>query len=162
MGIAEEVERRKARRKNSAGGKDGEGGGGEAVVLKATGKAITKVMELGLWFQQREDVYAVRMRTGSVGAIDDITMDEDGDGDGDGDGEGKLDDGVVDATVGAGDEVGEGNDVDGVQAERRGGEDVALQTARKRKTRLKVKADEAVPETRIRYTSVLEVHVSLK
>lgn len=48
------------------------------VVLKATGKAISKALGLALWFQQRDE-YKVRIETGTVGAIDDIVAPEDGD-----------------------------------------------------------------------------------
>ncbi|KAI5357648.1 Putative ribonuclease P/MRP protein subunit Rpp20/Pop7 [Septoria linicola] len=65
VGIAREVE--------SAKKKGGEQR--EEVVLKGAGKAIGKVMELGLWFQQREE-YRVRIETGSVGAVDDVEYQE--------------------------------------------------------------------------------------
>jgi len=48
----------------------------DEVILKATGKAIAKALSLGVWFQQREE-YAVRIETGTVGAIDDIVPPED-------------------------------------------------------------------------------------
>lgn len=48
----------------------------DEVILKATGKAIAKALSLGVWFQQREE-YAVRIETGTVGAIDDIVAPED-------------------------------------------------------------------------------------
>ena len=40
-------------------------------------KAIERILQLGLWFQQREDQYRMELRTGSVAAIDDISIDED-------------------------------------------------------------------------------------
>ena len=43
----------------------------EEVLLKATGKAIEKVLGLALFFQGQEDL-VVKIRTGSVGAVDDI------------------------------------------------------------------------------------------
>jgi ribonuclease P/MRP protein subunit POP7 len=46
-------------------------GRGEEVVMKGTGKAIEKVMRLATWWQAQEDV-KVTIRTGSVGAIDDV------------------------------------------------------------------------------------------
>lgn len=55
---------------------DREDGRGEQIVLKGTGRAIQKVLELGLWFQQREDEYVVRLKTGSVAAVDDIEVTE--------------------------------------------------------------------------------------
>lgn len=47
----------------------------EQVIVKATGKAIAKALELGLWFQQRQQ-YAVKLKTGTVESIDDIEIDE--------------------------------------------------------------------------------------
>jgi len=41
------------------------------VILKATGKAIEKLLRLAIWFQGQEDL-TVRLRTGSVGAVDDV------------------------------------------------------------------------------------------
>lgn len=43
----------------------------DEVVMKATGKAIEKALNMALWFQQREE-FGIRIKTGSVGAIDDI------------------------------------------------------------------------------------------
>lgn len=43
----------------------------EEVVLKATGKAIEKALSLALFFQGQQDC-RVRIRTGSVGVVDDI------------------------------------------------------------------------------------------
>lgn len=43
----------------------------EEVCVKGTGKAIDKVMNLALWLQNQE-IYKVRICTGSVGAIDDV------------------------------------------------------------------------------------------
>lgn len=51
----------------------------EEVFLKGTGKAIEKVLSLGLFFQGQKDC-RVRVGTRSVGAVDDIeAADEDGD-----------------------------------------------------------------------------------
>jgi ribonuclease P/MRP protein subunit POP7 len=51
----------------------------DEVILKATGKAIAKALSLGLWFEEKVE-YAVRIETGTVGAIDDILPpEEDGD-----------------------------------------------------------------------------------
>lgn len=48
----------------------------DEIVLKATGKAIAKALNLALWFQQRVE-YNVRIETGTVGAIDDIVAPDD-------------------------------------------------------------------------------------
>ncbi|KAI1000104.1 hypothetical protein K3495_g8096 [Podosphaera aphanis] len=44
---------------------------GEEVIMKASGKAIEKGLRLAAWWSAQEDV-TVELRTGSVGAIDDI------------------------------------------------------------------------------------------
>ena len=51
------------------------GVGGEQVLVKGTGKAVGKVMEIGCWFMQR-DAFEVRVKTGSVGAVDDVDVPE--------------------------------------------------------------------------------------
>jgi ribonuclease P/MRP protein subunit POP7 len=48
----------------------------EKVFIKATGRAIEKAMSVGRWFEQRQDEYAVRIKTGSVMVVDDILEDE--------------------------------------------------------------------------------------
>jgi ribonuclease P/MRP protein subunit POP7 len=49
----------------------------EEVMVKGTGKAIDKALQIALHFQGQGDC-VVRLRTGSVGAIDDITLEGDG------------------------------------------------------------------------------------
>jgi ribonuclease P/MRP protein subunit POP7 len=52
-----------------------DGGGGEEVIVKGTGRAIEKVLALAAWFRndaQSELGVRVVVRTGSVGAIDDV------------------------------------------------------------------------------------------
>ncbi|KAH7402452.1 Rpp20 subunit of nuclear RNase MRP and P-domain-containing protein [Pyrenochaeta sp. MPI-SDFR-AT-0127] len=69
-------------RKDAEGSRSG--GRGEAVYLKATGRAIPRALELGVHFQSEEDCW-VRVEMGSIKAIDDIevrdTQAEEGDGD---------------------------------------------------------------------------------
>ncbi|KAH9212793.1 Rpp20 subunit of nuclear RNase MRP and P-domain-containing protein [Leptodontidium sp. 2 PMI_412] len=59
---------------NSAGG-NGEGKRDEEVLIKGTGKAIEKVVRLAAWWGGQSDVRVV-VRTGSVGAIDDVIQEE--------------------------------------------------------------------------------------
>ena len=49
--------------------------GDEEVLVKATGKAIEKALQVALYFQGQEDC-VVRLRTGSVGAVDDVIAKE--------------------------------------------------------------------------------------
>ncbi|KAG7007695.1 hypothetical protein G7Y79_00008g023330 [Physcia stellaris] len=83
----------------------------EPVILKGTNKAIEKVCGLALFFQGQDDLQ-VRVKTGSVGTVDDI-VEEDG------------------VTVKSEDE------------------------------KEKDEGDE-LPESRVRWLSVVEVHISLK
>jgi ribonuclease P/MRP protein subunit POP7 len=55
----------------SGRGKGGKGAREEEVIMKATGKAIEKLLGLVLYFQGQDDVKVV-VRTGSVGAVDDV------------------------------------------------------------------------------------------
>ena len=63
----------------------GKGKGREEVVLKATNRAIENVLGLALYFQGQDDC-TVRLRTGSVGVVDDV-VERDGVVDGGGEGE---------------------------------------------------------------------------
>lgn len=47
----------------------------EEVLVKATGKAIEKALRVALYFQGQDDCL-VRLRTGSVGAVDDLLVQE--------------------------------------------------------------------------------------
>lgn len=48
---------------------------GEEVLVKATGRAIEKALHVALFYQARPDCL-VRLRTGCVGAVDDVVVDE--------------------------------------------------------------------------------------
>lgn len=54
-------------------GKGQSQGEGERVYLKATGRAIPRALEIGVYFQGEEDV-EVRVEMGSVKAVDDIEV----------------------------------------------------------------------------------------
>lgn len=172
LGIAEEVERMKG--KSQRRGRDGASEigvendiAGEQVVLKGTGKAIHRVLELALWFQQRDQTYVVQLRTGSVGAIDDISID------GKGPVPGKESSGWNAEEGEARPEAEEANamDLDGSHEDRRERhgtvsseaphDDQRVKIKRKRRRENDVLTPDEVPETRIRYASVLEAAVSL-
>ncbi|PNS19657.1 hypothetical protein CAC42_7501 [Sphaceloma murrayae] len=59
------------------------------VLIRGTGRAIEKVLGLGVWFGQREG-YGVQVRTGSVGAVDDIVEKESQEAEEDVEGEGDV------------------------------------------------------------------------
>lgn len=87
---ARTVEREIAGEAARKGGADGGAGGGEEVYLKATGRAIPRALEIGLYFQAEADC-RVRIEMGSVSAVDDVEVSvegeqqgrEEGGGDGD-------------------------------------------------------------------------------
>ena len=163
--IAQTIEGLKKTRRMDGKGGESVGGSGEEVVVRGTGKAIQRVLELGLWFQQREE-YAVRLGTGSVGAVDDIEVDEMEDA-------GTTVQGAVgegrqagkDTEPGANSEqAGEQMDVDSPETSRPSTSGIDGQTDKAAYTTERLPPDQEVeiPETRIRYTSSLEVYVSLR
>ena len=169
LDIAETVEHLKKKGRKDGTVKDEGSEGGEEVVLRATGKAIQKCLELGLWFQQREE-YAVRLVTGSVGAIDDIAV-ENPPGGTDEDVAGKSEaqepsgmDVDEDTAAGADDDGAVQMLGDPVQVS----DDLTQQKGCGTEGKQPTSTDQGshgrvdVPETRIRYTSSLEVHVSLR
>jgi ribonuclease P/MRP protein subunit POP7 len=154
MDIAREVEEMK---KWNTGGPHWSGDGrgdaertNEEVVLKASGKAIPRVMEMGVWFQQRAERYRVRIKTGSVGCVDDVEMPEDEVGDGGGGGQGEKD-----AEGGAHEAEPQSEDVQMRHSAVEGAGDLTPHS-------IPAKEQEEVPETRVRCVSVLEVYVSLR
>ena len=61
------------------GGADTDAGAGAAVVtVMATGRAVEKALRVAGWFEQEGDC-AVAVRTGTVGTVDDVVV-EDGEG----------------------------------------------------------------------------------
>ena len=145
---------------------DGVQGAGEEVVLKATGKAIQKCLELGLWFQQRTE-YKVRLQSGSVGAIDDIVANEASD---------ELAIGPAGENVApqkdamqsaehatAGAEADGDTDMDDeAQPSLNDHEQDDTLNAGAKSTKRNEGAEDDIPESRIRYASTLEVYVSLQ
>ncbi|KZF21522.1 hypothetical protein L228DRAFT_155092 [Xylona heveae TC161] len=116
----------------------------EEILIKATGKAIEKALNLGLFFQGQEDC-RVRIRTGTVGTVDDIVevegqqpapvaprTDEMEKGKGKGNGDSKADVEMKEA------------EVDAKEEEKQEEE------------------NEQVPEAQIRMTSMVEIAVSLR
>lgn len=108
----------------------------EEVILKATNRAIEKALGLGVFFQGQDDV-RVRLRTGSVGAVDDIVVDDKRT-------TGKRKKGSPGRNKGEGENAEEGHDKVGEEMENTEADDVVI------------------PETQIRKVSILEVGISLK
>jgi len=106
----------------------------EAVYLKATGKAISKALSLALYLQSQDDLH-VTLKTGTMGAVDDIVKVEES--------EMKTSRNLPErGATAVGKEDGAGSNESEVVKE--GG------------------ASEELPESQIRRTSCIEVAVSLK
>ena len=171
LNVAETVEKLKKRKTddNVTGNDEGIESGTEEVMLKATGKAIQKCLELGLWFQQREE-YRVRLETRSVAAIDDISVDEDeraAVSEAAGESEAAdNEDMQVDEDTAAGAEDGCGTEAN--SGLLRASDNRDKNNKQRKKTREppeqddQAKGDVDIPESRIRYASSLEVFVSLR
>ena len=108
----------------------------EEVLLKATGRAVEKVLGLGLYFQGQDDI-RVRLRTGSAGAVDDIVEKE-------------VPIVANKNSKRKGDEAGAEESFDRGEKEVRMVDDGEVQ------------AEVDLPETQIRKTSVVEVGLSLR
>jgi len=112
----------------------------EEVVLKATSRAIERVLNLALFFEGQGDC-RVRIRTGSVGVVDDVVEVEESKK-----GRKRKNGGGVNDQQAA--ENGGGGDGDGVEA---GAEGIKM-----------AEQEQELPETRVRKTSMVEVAISLR
>jgi ribonuclease P/MRP protein subunit POP7 len=83
--VLKDIEAGIVNRKGKGGGERGKGISGkggvrdEEVIIKATGKAIERCLHIGLWAMQQDDL-GVEVRTGSVGAVDDVVERGEGEG----------------------------------------------------------------------------------
>ncbi len=118
-----------------------EGGKPEAVLLKGTGKAIEKVLSLGLFFQGQEDC-RVTLTTGSVGAVDDIV---------EGPQKGKKRK-----------RKGGGGANGSADTKRDNGDNVMVEAGVEDNTVPEPKQEQELPECQLRMMSVVEVSVSLR
>ncbi|KAJ5551113.1 hypothetical protein N7535_000944 [Penicillium sp. DV-2018c] len=126
----------------------------EKVLVKATGRAVEKALNIAKWFEEKEAEYIVRVETGSVLVVDDIVEDE----------EKKQKEEQkrqrekereVDVTGETG-ETGEGN-------QESKSESKSDAKKRKRQTAAAAAADDGeLPESRTRWIKMVEVAVSLK
>ena len=123
----------------------------EEVILKATNRAIEKALGLGLFFQGQEDV-RVRLRTGSLGAVDDIVVEEKSKGEKGKNGRSKKKAKEKEKSKRRQEEEGSAAD----EHDGRHKEEVDNKMADPEAE------DEDLPETRIRKVSVLEIGISLK
>ncbi|KAF2752182.1 hypothetical protein M011DRAFT_523021 [Sporormia fimetaria CBS 119925] len=119
------------------GGINGEGGKErECVYVKATGRAISRALEVGCYFQGEVGM-KVTVKTGSVRVVDDVEVKEEGDAGG-----------------------GEDTEMVDVEADEEGGGGESGKSKKKRR-RGKVLSLDDVPETRIRTVSSVTVEICM-
>ncbi|KAL2014161.1 hypothetical protein VTN00DRAFT_1686 [Thermoascus crustaceus] len=140
----------------------------EAVFIKATGRAIEKALSVGRWFEEKEEEYAVRVKTGSVLVVDDIEEDE----------EAKRKEMAKQEREQQQRRQGQEEEKEGKEGKEEAGDVVTAgsmmeseeqppsskSASKKRKRRAKptVSTDAELPETRTRWVNMVEIAVTLK
>lgn len=119
----------------------------EEVFVKATGRAVEKVLNVGKWFEEKETEYTVRVNTGSVLVVDDVVEDEER--------KEQL------AQKQLYHEERKQNET-GNNTEPEKGTAKSAAKKRKRQEQPVVSDDNELPETRTRWIKMVEVAVSLK
>jgi ribonuclease P/MRP protein subunit POP7 len=148
------------------------GKNGEAVVVRASGRAIEQALKVGEWFKSKEGELAckVDVKTGSVQVVDDL-VEVEGDEDEDvneqeaAEGAKAGDESLDQGTAGSSDHE-EGLTTEEAPAKVENPEQKAEQRAKKRRKRGKRKRamydKDDMPEARIRWINTVEVAISLK
>lgn len=115
----------------------------EEVFVKATGKAIERALNVGKWFEEKEDEFVVRVNTGSVLVVDDVVVDEE-----------RKERELKKGDSRSGEKGGDGE---------AGTEQSASKDSKKRKREVPAVSEEVeLPESRTRWIKMVEVAVSLK
>lgn len=120
----------------------------EEVFVKATGRAIEKVLNVGKWFEEKEAEYTVRVKTGSVLVVDDVVEDEE-----------KKERELQKQ------QREEGRDPQKNAEEKSDSQNATSKSAAKEKKKRPASAiseDAELPETRTRWVKMVEVAISLR
>ncbi|KAJ9210956.1 hypothetical protein DTO166G4_7453 [Paecilomyces variotii] len=130
----------------------------EEVFIKATGRAIERALSVGRWFEEKEEEYEVRVKTGTVLVVDDIVEDEEAkrkEMEKEKIGEESGGDGKKDGTA-----IGE----DATRPAESEAAAPSKQPSKKRKRRAKaaVSGDVELPESRTRWVNMVEIAITLK
>lgn len=117
----------------------------EEVFVKATGRAIEKVLNVGKWFEEKEAEYTVRVKTGSVLVVDDVVEDQE----------------QKEKFEKKQQRLEEGKSAESGKAKTEQG--LAKSALKKRKRKAPgASGDDELPETRTRWIKMVEIAVSLK
>lgn len=119
----------------------------EEVFIKATGRAIERALSVGKWFEEKEQEYAVRVKTGTVLVVDDIVEDE----------EAKSKEMEKDGSTGE-------NATRPTESKATAATAASDQPLKKRKRHAKaaVPGGAELPESRTRWVNMVEIAITLK
>lgn len=124
----------------------------EEVFVKATGRAVDKAINVGKWFDAKEE-YSIRVKTGSVLVVDDVVEDEEL--------KEKLRKKMGPETSSAKSQASESiAKPDG--SEGKAGEASPGRSLKKGKKRARVDDDAELPDSRTRWVKMVEIAVTLK
>ncbi|GAD92128.1 hypothetical protein NFIA_034770 [Paecilomyces variotii No. 5] len=127
----------------------------EEVFIKATGRAIERALSVGKWFEEKEDEYAVRVKTGTVLVVDDIVEDEEAKNR-----EMEKGSSNKDGATGTSQLTGE-NAIQPTESKAAAASEQPLKK-RKRRTKAAVSGDAELPESRTRWVNMVEIAITLK
>ncbi|KAL1959826.1 hypothetical protein VTO42DRAFT_971 [Malbranchea cinnamomea] len=124
----------------------------EEVFIKATGRAIEKAMNVGKWFDAKDE-YSIRVKTGSVLVVDDIIEDEEL--------KEKLRRESKSEVTSAGVQISAESTKD-TSLEDKIGSIPQEQSSKKGKKRARVEYEAELPDSRTRWVNMVEIAVTLK
>lgn len=124
----------------------------EEIFIKATGRAVDKAVNVGKWFDAKEE-YSTRVKTGSVMVVDDIVEDE------------ELKEQLRQKTKSKSPSADDQASESAAQASSRlGGKtdgSLSVRSTKKRKNRARVDDNTALPESRTRWVKMVEIAVTM-
>ena len=125
----------------------------EVVFIKATGRAVDKAVNVGKWFDAKEE-YSSRVKTGSVMVVDDIVEDEQL--------KEKLRQKTAQKTPSTEDQASERVTQASSGPKEKAGGSSSSRTSKKGKKRARVDDDDELPDSRTRWVKMVEIAVTLK
>lgn len=124
----------------------------EEVFIKATGRAIEKALSIGRWFEQKEEEYSVRVKTGTVLVVDDIVEDEAAK-------TREMEKEEKSKEAGGNQSAAVGN---APLSESKAAPSEQPSKKRKRRAKAPVSGDTELPESRTRWVNMVEIAITLK
>lgn len=122
----------------------------EEIFIKATGRAVDKAVNVGKWFDAKEE-YSTRVETGSVMVVDDIVEDEEL--------KEQLRQKTEPKTPSADDQASECATQANSRSDGKTDGSSSVRSTKKRKKRARVGDDTELPESRTRWVKMVEIAV---